>query len=229
MSQHDDDYEIGVRTTIKPERSEGLPDTSCPACDGRGQVDVMSPADNMEHYQQTCWECDGTGRAEVARMQPHMQHVPHHTCIHDDGGTPGRRCYGCEEEKTMEQQIRARLAEKQEQAAKDFDWNALRAIVRAIHQNNVAKGFTASMDNIDRQLMLQVRELSEAHEEYRDGRAVDEVYYKDGKPEGFPIELADAVIRILGFAHHHRIDIAEAIRIKMTYNAGRPFMHGRQF
>lgn len=33
----------------------------CPICKGRGQVEVMSPADNMEFYQQTCIECDGTG------------------------------------------------------------------------------------------------------------------------------------------------------------------------
>lgn len=33
----------------------------CPICQGRGQVECMSPADNMEFYQQTCTECDGTG------------------------------------------------------------------------------------------------------------------------------------------------------------------------
>jgi RecJ-like exonuclease len=36
----------------------------CEVCEGRGQIDVMSASDNMEHYQQTCDECDGSGLKE---------------------------------------------------------------------------------------------------------------------------------------------------------------------
>ena len=41
-------------------------------------------------------------------------------------------------------------------------------------------------------------ELSEAWEEYRSGVDLLEVRYEgeDGKPEGFPVELADVIIRI---------------------------------
>lgn len=46
-------------------------------------------------------------------------------------------------------------------------------------------------------------ELSEALEELRDGRGMTEVYFKEDKPtkpEGFPTELADFVIRLADWA-----------------------------
>ena len=46
-------------------------------------------------------------------------------------------------------------------------------------------------------------ELSEALEELRDGRGVTEVYFKEDKPtkpEGFPTEMADFVIRLADWA-----------------------------
>lgn len=46
------------------------------------------------------------------------------------------------------------------------------------------------------------------------------------KPEGFPIEIADALIRIFDLAGAHGIDLDEAVRIKMAYNATRPVRHG---
>lgn len=48
-----------------------------------------------------------------------------------------------------------------------------------------------------------------------------------GKPVGFPIELADVIIRTLDLASGLGIDIEEAIRIKMDFNATRPRLHGR--
>lgn len=77
--------------------------------------------------------------------------------------------------------------------------------------------------------MLVVNELGEAQEELRSGHAATEIYEKDGKPEGYPIELADAVIRIMGIAGELGIDLNEAIETKQAYNAGRPFGHGRKF
>ena len=69
-------------------------------------------------------------------------------------------------------------------------------------------------------------EISEAWEEYRKGKGLDEVYYVDGKPEGVPIELADCIIRMMDTCEQYNIDIETAIRIKMEYNETRPYRHG---
>ncbi len=76
-------------------------------------------------------------------------------------------------------------------------------------------------------LMLMVSEIVEALEEFRNGHAVDDVYYgPDNKPEGVPIELADTIIRIFDFCEANRIDLEHALTIKMKYNEGRPYKHG---
>ena len=97
-------------------------------------------------------------------------------------------------------------------------------------------------------------EVSEALGEIRDGHAPTEVYYtrttRDSvgavvekfeeqayiaggkpvlKPEGFGIELADAVIRIADLAYLTGIDLGALIIEKAQYNATRPHKHGRQF
>lgn len=80
-------------------------------------------------------------------------------------------------------------------------------------------------------LMLVVSELSEAVEDYRDDPLrITEIKYekdgKDGKPFGFPIELADAVIRLGDLCGRHGIDLGKAVEIKMAYNKTRPMRHG---
>lgn len=85
-------------------------------------------------------------------------------------------------------------------------------------------------DTIASHLMLMVSEFAEALEEIRDGHAPDEVYYnpeKPDKPEGFPIELADAIIRIADTSEWLGIDLDQAVRIKEQYNATRPYKHGK--
>ena len=69
-------------------------------------------------------------------------------------------------------------------------------------------------------------EVSEAWEEIRNGHAVTEVYEVHGKPEGFPIEMADTIIRILHICANYKIDIEGAIEAKMRYNETRPYRHG---
>ena len=71
-------------------------------------------------------------------------------------------------------------------------------------------------------------EISEAWEEYRNGHGMNEIYYKDNKPEGVPIELADCIIRILDTCGAYDIDIKEALRIKMEYNKNREYRHGNK-
>jgi NTP pyrophosphatase (non-canonical NTP hydrolase) len=40
-------------------------------------------------------------------------------------------------------------------------------------------------------------------------------------------ELADIIIRVLDTSKARGIDIGKAVEMKMAYNSGRPFMHGK--
>ena len=75
-------------------------------------------------------------------------------------------------------------------------------------------------------MILFHNEISEAVEEYRNGHLMGEIYYKDEKPEGVPIELADCIIRMLDFCERYNIPIEKAIEVKMQYNKSRPYRHG---
>lgn len=73
-------------------------------------------------------------------------------------------------------------------------------------------------------LALVHSELSEALECLRDGQM--EVYQKDGKPEGWPIELADTFIRLFDLAEATGVDVAKMISVKTKYNQTRAHRHG---
>lgn len=96
------------------------------------------------------------------------------------------------------------------------------------HRIAVQKGWWGDKDrNVPEQIALMHSELSEALEEYRNGKPLDEVYYReDGKPEGFGVELCDVLIRCADTAERYGINLTEMLKIKMAYNETRPHRHG---
>lgn len=125
----------------------------------------------------------------------------------------------------------------------DMPTTSLNELSIDVHKNAVEHGWWDSEREIGTILMLIVTELAETMEEHRNGFKPNEVYYsgktKEGeaftsttgteickKPEGIPIELADAVIRILDYCGKEGIDLDRAISIKHEYNKTRPYKHG---
>jgi hypothetical protein len=89
--------------------------------------------------------------------------------------------------------------------------NELNDFAKEIYRNAVNHGWWEEERPWAEIVSLIHSELSEALEEYRAGRELMRIYYDD-KPEGIPIELADAVIRILDYCGHEKVDIAEEIK-----------------
>lgn len=87
-------------------------------------------------------------------------------------------------------------------------------------------GFHETDRNVGEVLALFHSEISEAFEEWRNGKGLAEIYFVDDKPEGFPIELADLLIRVFDSAEEWNIDLEEALNLKMEYNRTRPYKHG---
>jgi len=93
-----------------------------------------------------------------------------------------------------------------------------------------AHGFyDIGLRNLGEQLMLIVTELAEAMEEVRlkprEGLRVG-LSDPEGKPCGFPSEIADVFIRLFDLCGSLGIDIEAAVDAKMAYNLNRSYKHG---
>ena len=114
----------------------------------------------------------------------------------------------------------------------------LNELTKEIHNNAIEHGWWQETRSFGEIISLCHSELSEALEEYRNGHAVNEIYYNavagmDGinyspKPEGIPVELADCIIRILDYCGHAGIDIQNAIQLKHKYNRTRNYRHSNK-
>lgn len=116
---------------------------------------------------------------------------------------------------------------------------------RISSEHGFQDAFAPTSAAISEKLMLAVGELAEAQEELRKGLLPEVVYsVRDGqtfmfanlaaydgvdKPEGFGIELVDAVIRILDLMAALDLPVRELFAAKMRFNEGRPYLHGKTF
>lgn len=119
---------------------------------------------------------------------------------------------------------------------------SINELARKAHENAVAHGFwDGNGPTFGETVALCHSELSEALEEWRDGRPmlyvddlnamqritdVDRIKETGKKPEGVAVEMADAILRTLDWAGKNDVDMEQVIILKHEYNVGRTRRHG---
>lgn len=107
------------------------------------------------------------------------------------------------------------------------------AVEKGWHERPLMDCAVCDVDRVAAKVALMHSELSEAVEELRKPpilgvqTALETWYQPDtGKPEGFVVELADCVIRIMDTCEALGLDLQSAIEEKHAYNATRSARHG---
>lgn len=133
----------------------------------------------------------------------------------------------------------AKLEAELKEEKKATVFNVLNLWRDRVHALAVEKGWWSNDGDgydgptfVPEKLALIHSEVSEALEDYREGRFWMEPAYTQaldsvaGKPHGFAVELADVIIRVLDLAGKLGIDMDRVVREKHEYNATRAHRHG---
>ena len=103
----------------------------------------------------------------------------------------------------------------------------INTLIEKSHNIAITKGWWDKERKIPELIALIHSELSEALEEYRVNENLD-MRYEKKKPEGFVVELADALIRIFDLSGKYGLDLNEALESKLKYNETREYRHGNK-
>lgn len=112
------------------------------------------------------------------------------------------------------------------QGNRDAIVDTFHALAVDIYDMNKANGFwDGPQDSFGQKIALVHSELSEALEADRKNLQDDKLPDREGRE----VELADAMIRIFDLAGRYDMDLGGALVAKITFNASRPYKHGKAY
>ena len=130
------------------------------------------------------------------------------------------QCEGWDTELVQGCQCSAQRALDDIMSNEDAAMPSVNELAIMMHEIAEQKGWFDNFPTALELLSLVHTEVSEASECVR-MRSMS-MYYEDGKPEGFPAELADIILRVCTIAEHWNVNLEQAIMVKLKYNVRRP-------
>ncbi len=110
----------------------------------------------------------------------------------------------------------------------------IKELQKDVHRVAKEKGWHDQERTVPMFIANTHRELSEAFQKYTTGEGTKPYTCVDFhnppsiKPEGYGIELADVILRILDEAELRNIDMEECLKHKHEYNKTRSYRHGNK-